>query len=392
MSFRAVAWAFDEVRGLSATEKLVLLALAEFSNDDNETWRSREEIGTRAECSIATVERAIARLKDTGLVALSGRYVWCDRDTEPCSSRQVHKHRSGTTYMLNLDASLAEKSTTLRLRDVAETAQSREEVHNPQIEGCESTPLTSDVPHPSQVRDVLSINPQLNPQPDLTNVVELRNGLVRSEVEESGLAVASRPADGRFGDAKLISQCLPAAQQVMDASEARRVAAMLRARVEAGWKPDAIRKLMDKPLPEGGVNRMGAFVAHRLEVNVDPSLAPISAVAGSAVREVPRVPWTLTWRKLVWDPTFAEVSAKQHSPGYDAAVAATKAELIRAGLSHNAFHEEWQRLHETGRESYFSIGHWIAPENEAHLLRAGQEVLDALQCAGQEPTAGAVGE
>ena len=55
MSFRAVAWAFDRIKGLGQGEKLVLLALAEFANDEDETWRSREEIAKRAECSLRSV-------------------------------------------------------------------------------------------------------------------------------------------------------------------------------------------------------------------------------------------------------------------------------------------------------------------------------------------------
>ena len=74
MSFRAVAWAFDRVRGLSATEKLVLLALAEFANDDDETWRSRESLAARAECSLSSVERAVRTLRTHGVLEVAGRY------------------------------------------------------------------------------------------------------------------------------------------------------------------------------------------------------------------------------------------------------------------------------------------------------------------------------
>ena len=48
MSFRAVAWALDQINGVGPTVKLVLIALAEFANDDDITWRSRNEIAARS--------------------------------------------------------------------------------------------------------------------------------------------------------------------------------------------------------------------------------------------------------------------------------------------------------------------------------------------------------
>lgn len=123
MSFRAVSWAFDQVRGIGANEKLVLVALAEFANDNDETWRAREEIAVRAECALRTVDTHLKNLEQRGLLVRTPRYAWCDSDSDACASRGAHKHRTGTLYRLNVGAQPsalpAQVSTHAKLATVA---------------------------------------------------------------------------------------------------------------------------------------------------------------------------------------------------------------------------------------------------------------------------------
>ncbi|MDO5049374.1 MAG: hypothetical protein Q4D87_05775 [Actinomycetaceae bacterium] len=74
-------------------------------------------------------------------------------------------------------------------------------------------------------------------------------------------------------DLRLLAACLPQQLQGLDLQGAVRVVALLRERIEAGWSTEAIRLAMDQPLPDK-VRRLSSLVAHRLDVNVAPELAP----------------------------------------------------------------------------------------------------------------------
>ena len=104
----------------------------------------------------------------------------------------------------------------------------------------------------------------------------------RPEGLSAPLGVVSAPVAGGGGLAGLLGACLPPTLRVMDAAGARRVGALLAERLEAGWRPEEIRSLVDGPLP-APVRRMSALVASRLEANVDLGLAP-GAVAAAAGR------------------------------------------------------------------------------------------------------------
>ena len=59
----------------------------------------------------------------------------------------------------------------------------------------------------------------------------------------------------------------------MDTTGARKVAAMLNERIEAGWTPAQIRSVMGE-MPPNGTKRMSGLVAYRLTNNAAPSDAP----------------------------------------------------------------------------------------------------------------------
>ncbi len=355
MSFRAVTWAFDRVRGLSATEKLVLLALAEFANDDNETWRSREMLAQRAECSTKTVQRTVRSLREAGLIEIQGRWAWCGSDAEECASRPSHKHRSGTTYKLRLDRSGdvrelrsvdAEISTEDKLSPMEKALESRGKVHRRQFVPYGAIPDTQGLPRGTPVAPIWSVNPQLNPQtrPDLATTEA-----VGSVGDDSSVMVAApdgaRPP-ATAGDAQVVAQCLPGHLRNLDAHGLTVVAGLLRERLVAGWSAKAIRDLMDQPVPER-VGRLAGLVAYRLQQNVLPELAPRKAPPPqrppvAVAVEPERDPVSASWGALVWEPAFEAAAAASGS--YLHAYQATLARLERDGLDQAAFRAAWSEL------------------------------------------------
>lgn len=353
MSFRAVAWAFDRVRGLSATEKLVLLALAEFANDDDETWRSRESLAARAECSLSSVERAVRTLRTHGVLEVAGRYAWCGREDAACASRGSHKHRAGTTYHLRLDVAVDVReaastpmsaSTSVKLTGVGKALKSGGKVHTRQSDGRDATSVTQGVPHPSLVAGVLSKNPQLEPptRPDL--------GVTAGSVESGDVisvpAVATPSGaapHGTLADVEVVGECLPEHLRGLDASGLATVADLLRERLAAGWTAQSIHSLMDQPLPQR-TTRLSGVVAYRLRRNVRPELAPVRPSRPARAVALERVvePVEQAWDDLVWSPHY--VAALGDTQEYLAAGKTASATIKARGLDKDAFRAAWQAV------------------------------------------------
>jgi len=84
--------------------------------------------------------------------------------------------------------------------------------------------------------------------------------------------------------AELLGGCLPdSMQDGLDRQGALRIAGLLRERLDAGWKPHQVRRVMDQALP-ARVSRLSGLVASRLEANVDPVLAPDKVKAAAERR------------------------------------------------------------------------------------------------------------
>lgn len=69
MSVRIMAMVW-EMRGLSAPERVVLLALADFSDDKGKCWPSMGSIATMCEMTERGVRKVIRRLEDAGFVTV----------------------------------------------------------------------------------------------------------------------------------------------------------------------------------------------------------------------------------------------------------------------------------------------------------------------------------
>lgn len=67
MSVDALRWAFNVPVG-HPTRKLILIALADYADEDNHCWPSQKKLASRAECSVDTIQRHLAALEVDGLI------------------------------------------------------------------------------------------------------------------------------------------------------------------------------------------------------------------------------------------------------------------------------------------------------------------------------------
>ncbi len=303
MSFKAVTWAFDEVVGLSQGEKLVLLALAEFANDDNETWRSREAIAQRALCSIRSVATHLKALELRGLVSRQGRYAWCEDTSAECANRGKHKHRVGTLYKLHLDVTGAGGSTHANSASVENCPECRGSGHTCKICTCGgdegSTHAKSRSPHMQPVAGITNrnyppIKPPPSPQPP-TGAVGDRDGMGRKVENLPGLGAAGGSAAAREGgpalglsseQVSLLVSSLPDSMCVLSAEGMARVWRSLAPRLAAGWSPHQVRRQLAMRTLPSEVRDMAALAAARLD---DLLAAPVDARAAGRAATAARV-------------------------------------------------------------------------------------------------------
>ena len=89
-------------------------------------------------------------------------------------------------------------------------------------------------------------------------------------------------------DLAVLAACVPEQFRVMDARGLGLVVGLLRERLDAGWRPAEIKRLLDSPPPAEGVKFMSRFVAKRLERLVAVGESP-RAQAAAASRERERL-------------------------------------------------------------------------------------------------------
>ena len=88
-------------------------------------------------------------------------------------------------------------------------------------------------------------------------------------------------------DLAILAACVPESMRVMDARGLGLVVGLLRERLDAGWAPGEIKRLLDSPLPDR-VARMSGLVASRLRRLVAVGESP-RAQAAAATRERERL-------------------------------------------------------------------------------------------------------
>lgn len=278
MSIRAFTWAFDEVTGVNRGEKLVLLALAEFANDDDITWRARHEIARRALCSDRSLSDYLASLEAKGFIEREARYHWCDSLEGACEGRPSHKHRCGTTYRVRTDrkspVNIPPLSTPAKSAGVAKKSVNAGSATNAKSAGVKPHPQnsafhTSKILHPydSYNRQLINSNP---PTPQ-TAPERVAQGLVGNKSENTSARLQQSCAAGEASaqpgepDWDLIRDCLPADLRKLSTSAAIKATSLLRERLGNGWSRQELQRFIGQdPLP-GMVKNLSGLVCWRIE-------------------------------------------------------------------------------------------------------------------------------
>ncbi|GAB9152509.1 helix-turn-helix domain-containing protein [Bradyrhizobium diazoefficiens] len=74
MSLRALTWAFDcDVEELNTTLKFVLITLANYAGEDDETYPRQATIAKKTKLTRQTVNEALGRLQELGLIEMTRR-------------------------------------------------------------------------------------------------------------------------------------------------------------------------------------------------------------------------------------------------------------------------------------------------------------------------------
>ena len=338
MSFKASHWAVHEVRGLRPVERVLLLVLAEYADDRDCAWPSQDRLADNVETSLSTLRRCLARLEALGLLTREHRWVMDEAgDTHRATNvYQLHvgaapdwsRLEGGSSGARRVGSDGADSAAEEQAPYTGQSDRYREALEEPSVDNSSDDGVfvanadtgQSDgyggsgrlyrskpggIPF-TQVTGISTPNHHRNHQTQPDQVTSpggragSRSGPVRSGEGDARLGASAgrarrdaSPAAGRPGSVaaelpaevvELLGDCLPdSMQDGLDRQGALRIAGLLRERLDAGWRPHQVRRVMDQELP-ARVSRLSGLVASRLEANVDPALAPDKVKAAAERR------------------------------------------------------------------------------------------------------------
>ena len=315
----AMTWAWG-LTDLDQSQTLVLLALADAANDEGVCWPSQAEIGRKARLKDRAVRNQIRSLEAAGLLSVSRRATPQGRKTN------VYRLNIGCDFSLQSkqparNAGWVEGSEPQPVDNQAFRCNqsNRHEMPVGYPTGTVMPVATGTVMPVATLYQTTNIQtPNLTPLPPVVEgSVGLGNGCADRAVAEGEAAspvATSVPPEGRRGpqrspggakgpaampgggrgaesvseaDLAILAACVPESMRVMDARGLGLVVGLLRERLDAGWAPGEIKRLLDSPLPDR-VARMSGLVASRLRRLVAVGESP-RAQAAAASRERERL-------------------------------------------------------------------------------------------------------
>ena len=373
MSIWAVNWALEQEIELPA-QKLLLVALGNFANDEDEAWPHVETLAAMVGVSKRTVLRGLRELCEGG---------WVTRFEGFAPGPRGGKQKVNSVYRLNLPETVTRRcgrgaGRPQELRIMPSEVRGDTGVTTVVADGESPSGTSGDTGDATVVTPVSplykeepSVEPSdltpLPPTPPAAAVV-LADGSggvgsgseSDSDVEDSrggvGLpAAGSAPAGGRAvspnadggvvpvgrdvaADWALIRHALPESMQVLDDDGVAVVAPLLRERLDAGWTAADLRAhLAVNPVPDR-VRHLAGLVAHRLG-KLPPEGAPKSS---SSRRRIP-------------DPPSTPLRPEERSPVAVRAEAA-RAEAIRTGSADAGRSRAWWLMRELNADKKSAEG------------------------------------
>lgn len=386
MSIWAVNWAFH-TEVAPPVHKLVLVALANFADDEDLAWPHVETLAGMASVSTRTVQRALKALEAAGLI---------ERSMGLAAGARGGLRRTNSVYRLNVPDDLSRRRgvRTARPGVVREFSSfARGDISGAAVGSVDEGPSqvrcdmgVTTVPNanegPSQVRcdtgvvtvdrcdtgdanrcdtgDVSIGEPSLVEPPSQAplpptawpgagsgvGLAGLGGEIVADDgggsspssrtVEVPGWEPGPGASSGPPGvpaveDWDLVRRCLPQPMQALDGPGVAVVVPLLRERLEAGWRPEGLREVLAAdPLPDR-VRHLAGLVAHRLgRVPVDGAPPPSR-------------PRSSSWR--IPDPPSSPPSPGERNPVAVRAEAA-RAEAIRTGSADAGRSRAWWLMRE----------------------------------------------
>ena len=306
MSIRAMLWVLDELNELPAGPTLVMVALADYADEDGTCWPSQERIAARARASERSVRRHLTWLQEQGLVTVEHR--WAQRGAGR-STRVSSVYRLPVGKAWTPDE--APKKTAGRRVSAGQPVPdnltgknedgrvSAGQVVPDNLAGTGSYRTNGAVIPDTGVRYIEE--PPEEP-PSLPSIPTggsadgrpgregaagaASDGADRSDPEsptlDAGASIGGGESSAGVDDWALVRSVLPEQMQALPGGDVARVATALRERLAAGWSEKRIRETLAARALPATVRTLGGLVMARLRDDVPVEAAPRGGRAGGS--------------------------------------------------------------------------------------------------------------
>lgn len=299
-------WVLDELKDLPAGPTLVMVALADYADEDGTCWPSQEKIASRARASERSVRRHLTWLQGQGLVSVEHR--WAQRGVGRSS-------RVSSVYRLPVGKPWVPVQEGPR-RDSGEPVSAGQPIPDNLAGMKPAGAVSAGQPIPDNLAGTGSYRtnrafipdtgdryieePPIEP-PSLPSIptggsADGRPGregaagaavdgaelpVDRSLASDAGASVGvDEPPAG--DDWLLVRSVLPESMQALPGGDVARVATALRERLAAGWSEARIRETLAARALPATVRTLGGLVMARLRDDVPVEAAPRGGSAGGS--------------------------------------------------------------------------------------------------------------
>ena len=304
MSIRAMLWVLDELRDLPAGPTLVMVALADYADEDGTCWPSQERIASRARASERSVRRHLTWLQAQGLVSVEHRWaqrgvgrssrvssvyrlpvgkVWTPAQGEPqadsappvspgqpipdnlAGMKQGDDVSAGQPIPDNLAGTGSYRTNRAFIPDTGDRYIEEPPIEPPSLPSIPTGGSADGRPGREGAAGAA------------VDGVELP--VDRSSASDAGASVGvDEPPAG--DDWLLVRSVLPESMQALPGGDVARVATALRERLAAGWSEARIRETLAARALPTKVRTLGGLVMARLRDDVPVGAAPRGGSAG----------------------------------------------------------------------------------------------------------------